>query len=83
LTHRENEEVVLRAEEKGRALARIAVDMKESVPAGSGKFFAGLAAAADTWSCLPVPVNTPYYAVVQAAYRDEIERLLGLSSPPP
>jgi hypothetical protein len=81
LSHPELEHVVLRAEESGRALARIAVDLKECGPQTYRELFDGLAAAASTWSTVPVPIHTPYYALVAGAYRDEVARLLGLSCP--
>jgi hypothetical protein len=81
--HPENEPAVLRAVEKGRALARIAVDLNERGRTGYRKFFDSFAAAADTWCSAAVPINTPYYVLVESAYRDEVERMLGgLSSSP-
>jgi hypothetical protein len=73
---RAQHEIVARAREKGRALAQIAVDLNECGRAGYRKLFEGFVAAADTWRCQPVPVDTPYYALVAEAYRDEVRRLL-------
>jgi hypothetical protein len=79
---RAQHEVALRAREKGRALARIAVAANESGSPGYRDLFEAFAAAADTWRSPPVPVNTPYYALVAEAYRDEVRRLLtGRPSP--
>jgi hypothetical protein len=79
---RAQHEIVLRAREKGRALARIAVELNGSGRAGYRKLFEGFVAAADTWRCLPVPVDTPYYALVAEAYRDEVTRLLAEAPSP-
>jgi hypothetical protein len=79
---RAQHEVALRAREKGRALARIAVAANESGTPDYRQLFDAFAAAADAWRSPPVPVNTPYYALVAEAYRDEVQRLLAGSPPP-
>jgi hypothetical protein len=63
------------ARETGRALASIAIDVQESGPSDHRQLFEAFAAATNTWNLAPVPVDTPYYALVAEAYRDELGRL--------